>query len=175
MKNELASKWLAPILNGFHTMLLMTLLKRKVRRSKIGIDYPNFINDILLADGDVKSVQLVKQFQEIMLTIYNATELKQFFLEKKKEEIWAKLPLKFKDFHKDIYAYINEFGNRTDNGELKMETITYKQNPELFIQFIQSNLKGFRPIEKSAKYFNCLLYTSPSPRDLSTSRMPSSA
>ena len=26
-----------------------------------------------------------------------------------------------------------------------------------------------------AKYLNCLLYTSPSPRDLSTSRMPSSA
>ena len=26
-----------------------------------------------------------------------------------------------------------------------------------------------------AKYINCLLYTSPSPRDLSTSRMPSSA
>ena len=26
-----------------------------------------------------------------------------------------------------------------------------------------------------AKYYNCLLYTSPSPRDLSTSRMPSSA
>ena len=28
---------------------------------------------------------------------------------------------------------------------------------------------------KSAEDFNCLLYTSPSPRDLSTSRMPSSA
>ena len=27
----------------------------------------------------------------------------------------------------------------------------------------------------SVKYKNCLLYTSPSPRDLSTSRMPSSA
>ena len=26
-----------------------------------------------------------------------------------------------------------------------------------------------------AKYYSCLLYTSPSPRDLSTSRMPSSA
>ena len=26
-----------------------------------------------------------------------------------------------------------------------------------------------------SKYYNCLLYTSPSPRDLSTSRMPSSA
>ena len=27
----------------------------------------------------------------------------------------------------------------------------------------------------SSMYYNCLLYTSPSPRDLSTSRMPSSA
>ena len=27
----------------------------------------------------------------------------------------------------------------------------------------------------TAKHWNCLLYTSPSPRDLSTSRMPSSA
>ena len=29
--------------------------------------------------------------------------------------------------------------------------------------------------EVADKYYNCLLYTSPSPRDLSTSRMPSSA
>ena len=30
-------------------------------------------------------------------------------------------------------------------------------------------------VEVTALYQNCLLYTSPSPRDLSTSRMPSSA
>ena len=30
-------------------------------------------------------------------------------------------------------------------------------------------------VEESSKIENCLLYTSPSPRDLSTSRMPSSA
>ena len=29
--------------------------------------------------------------------------------------------------------------------------------------------------ETLEKYYSCLLYTSPSPRDLSTSRMPSSA
>ena len=32
-----------------------------------------------------------------------------------------------------------------------------------------------RPITGSIDVINCLLYTSPSPRDLSTSRMPSSA
>ena len=31
------------------------------------------------------------------------------------------------------------------------------------------------PIDGTPPYFHCLLYTSPSPRDLSTSRMPSSA
>ena len=32
-----------------------------------------------------------------------------------------------------------------------------------------------RPVLRAARYKGCLLYTSPSPRDLSTSRMPSSA
>jgi len=34
--------------------------------------------------------------------------------------------------------------------------------------------EGFQ-LEAAGQYYNCLLYTSPSPRDLSTSRMPSSA
>ena len=34
---------------------------------------------------------------------------------------------------------------------------------------------GMKPIDGSATSLGCLLYTSPSPRDLSTSRMPSSA
>ena len=38
--------------------------------------------------------------------------------------------------------------------------------------YIQSNLVGFGHILEGCR---CLLYTSPSPRDLSTSRMPSSA
>ena len=37
------------------------------------------------------------------------------------------------------------------------------------------SLKVFRHSEYSSKKYICLLYTSPSPRDLSTSRMPSSA
>ena len=35
--------------------------------------------------------------------------------------------------------------------------------------------KGLMHIPKEALFIVCLLYTSPSPRDLSTSRMPSSA
>ena len=42
-----------------------------------------------------------------------------------------------------------------------------------------ANIAGYRAIVEAAqqfgRFFTCLLYTSPSPRDLSTSRMPSSA
>ena len=34
---------------------------------------------------------------------------------------------------------------------------------------------GVRSVIPKKQHYNCLLYTSPSPRDLSTSRMPSSA
>ena len=40
------------------------------------------------------------------------------------------------------------------------------------IEVTEANIGAFKPC---AKKYGCLLYTSPSPRDLSTSRMPSSA
>ena len=38
-----------------------------------------------------------------------------------------------------------------------------------------NELAGVNPDKSDGKVISCLLYTSPSPRDLSTSRMPSSA
>ena len=37
------------------------------------------------------------------------------------------------------------------------------------------NSGGYIPRREASRYISCLLYSSPSPRDLSTSRMPSSA
>ena len=41
--------------------------------------------------------------------------------------------------------------------------------------FLGQEKKDFKTATTSQKCISCLLYTSPSPRDLSTSRMPSSA
>ena len=50
----------------------------------------------------------------------------------------------------------------------------HKENKKLSVEELKTKLfKTSRP--KSALIITCLLYTSPSPRDLSTSRMPSSA
>ena len=52
------------------------------------------------------------------------------------------------------------------------------QKPSLFIgelQTLKKRLKEQGHVIDDATFITCLLYTSPSPRDLSTSRMPSSA
>ena len=52
----------------------------------------------------------------------------------------------------------------------------YFANNPVYIQYTDKSMKPYFPLEEAlANAYICLLYTSPSPRDLSTSRMPSSA
>ena len=56
------------------------------------------------------------------------------------------------------------------NGEIKEHLV----QPKGMAQCLRGKRHAERQFSESVSY-NCLLYTSPSPRDLSTSRMPSSA
>ena len=53
----------------------------------------------------------------------------------------------------------------------------YILRPDIPEEEVESHLIKYRDmlVETGAEVLDCLLYTSPSPRDLSTSRMPSSA
>ena len=53
----------------------------------------------------------------------------------------------------------------------RMSQVDHKSSAKVLLR--QKNFKA--AIKLSEQYDSCLLYTSPSPRDLSTSRMPSSA
>ena len=50
-----------------------------------------------------------------------------------------------------------------------------KQKEEWTKRSLHFDVEGKRPVGRPKKIWSCHLYTSPSPRDLSTSRMPSSA
>ena len=49
------------------------------------------------------------------------------------------------------------------------------EGKERHVVFKQAGLDTTKGVGKAVEMMYCLLYTSPSPRDLSTSRMPSSA
>ena len=58
---------------------------------------------------------------------------------------------------------------------LRKEISIVDQNTTLFDDTIFNNIKYAKPEASDEEIFTCLLYTSPSPRDISGSRMPSSA
>ena len=61
---------------------------------------------------------------------------------------------------------------------MMLESLTVKEAYQIFINIYKDRnltLIGFQKKLKEYNVYPCLLYTSPSPRDLSTSRMPSSA
>ena len=75
------------------------------------------------------------------------------------------VPKKLKEIHEDGYKIVI-FSNQAgiEGGQVKPNVLKGK-----FIQLFKSLKIPFQAL------CACLLYTSPSPRDLSTSRMPSSA
>lgn len=154
IESELGDNWLAPVLNGFRTMLVFTLLKRKIKKSQIHSSHPNFINDILFSDGDVISVQLVREFQSILHDIAKDSELRAIFENTSDQQVLSQIAIASPEFYNRIHSYIQHYGNRTDQGELKMETISYKQNPTLFIRYIQTNLQGFVARNKQENAFD---------------------
>ena len=58
-----------------------------------------------------------------------------------------------------------------DNDDYEVTELVAKKSVEVE----PLNLPNTDDIQERIQLMNCLLYTSPSPRDLSTSRMPSSA
>ena len=80
-----------------------------------------------------------------------------------------------------VYSATLRLGIATASGDAEGEILAEKPVPSFTEAEIESALAAFRgPIEQvpsmySALKHNCLLYTSPSPRDQRGSRMPSSA
>ena len=154
-------------------------IETKVKFYSIGNRYTSFGYGLAISEGKTNEIE---HFQEQKYLIEFDTSIK-------KEEIkeiqiyWMKIP-----FDDEEGIYPQEIEITTENGYLLISSIEVnngKVNTEftdeiLVIDNIENaeRLKlGRFGIKDNGRILinSCLLYTSPSPRDLSTSRMPSSA
>jgi len=89
---------------------------------------------------------------------------------------WSALLPRAQDNGEASYNWLEHFGNGTVQElvirlKASLTTLTIKRSGTFAALNVGRAISGMR----SAQPNICLLYTSPSPRDLSTSRMPSSA
>jgi len=135
-EQTLLKKWKAPLVNDFFAMIYFGVAQKLVIKYKIS-DNPAFYNDLLCGAKDIISTEPVKRSLEIATQIANDSVMKKLFLENTPAIIWKNLENNNSSIKQLIDEYIVKFGERCV-GELKLETITYKQNPLSFIKIIKS-------------------------------------
>jgi len=152
LEKQMLEHWIAPMLNGLFTLIVSSLLKNVVKKSGLEKSYPNFANDILFSQGELISLKIVREFQLLIADIQSENALYELFLQKDEPEIMQVLESDFKEFKLKIETYIENYGERCDDGELKMEILNYKENPLGFISFLKKNSKV--KLEQVAKTFS---------------------
>jgi len=135
-ESELLAKWNAPLVNDFFSMIWFGLLKKK--SIELFGEKTNIHNDLLCGSMDIISVEPVKRSLEIASIISQDAEAKELVLSQSPEIIWDELGnAKHIEIKRKFDLYFKDFGERC-LGELKLETISYSQDPTLFVQIIKS-------------------------------------
>ena len=135
-ETTLLLKWKAPLINDFFAMIWFGMLQKKTE--KLCPDEPNIHNDLLCGSQDIISVEPIHRSMAISRLILSNAESSHLFKQATPEEIWSQLcDGKHPKVKAAIDEYIDLFGNRCV-GELKLETISYGQDPTLFVKVIKS-------------------------------------
>ncbi|NOQ72538.1 MAG: hypothetical protein GQ574_11080 [Crocinitomix sp.] len=156
---QLKGQWFAPMSTGFYAMIYYNRLKKKLQGTGLIKDYPNFLNDILMHDGAVVSVDIVRSFQQLLEEIHRDKALFTLFESRSENDILSTLKSDSPALHTSINTYIKAYGCRASTSELKMETITYREDPLAFIAALKVNVKNYVPKKKITppKHYDQLL------------------
>ena len=119
-------------------------------------------------DLDDKKHEVVQQYQDLSLAINQINSLEENFSEKFQQSD-DKISLLSTDTQGQLAQMALDFDSKSNS----LETVLLDKLEHTFAES-SSKIDGIEHLVNNS-VISCLLYTSPSPRDLSTSRMPSSA
>lgn len=139
-EHTLLGKWHAPLINDFFSMIWFGLLKNICQQS-----FPNEVNmhnDLLCGSQDIISVIPVRETLAIATRISNDASVKSLFKKHGPAAIWEQLRQeKYIEIKKVIDIFLNTYGERCV-GELKLETISYSQDPVRYIKILKDYVEN---------------------------------
>ncbi len=140
IERKLLNEWKVPLLNDFFAMIWFGTLQKRCEKYAFSSN-PNIHNDLLCGSSDIISTQPIHRSIAIATAISADKELKNIFDSENESSIWKILSgsknEKIIGLNKEIDRYITDFGERCI-GELKLETISYTQDPVKFIKILKS-------------------------------------
>jgi pyruvate,water dikinase len=140
-ESALAENWLAPTVNGFFALVFLSVLKKTIHSTPISEKNPNFINDLLQQQSEIITIRMVHDFQEIIRTIQQNEEQLELFTHSEASIIWQEIQKTSSTTLDLIHLYLENYGVKAEDAELKLETVPFKENPVSFIEYITKNLQ----------------------------------
>ncbi len=137
-ENTLSNEWKAPLVNDFFAMIYYGVFGKLSEKYSNGVSN----NQYLIHTGKVITTEPAILQNKISLLIKTERKLQQLFSSKNEEDVWKWLnENKSETISQLIFEYIEKWGNRCF-AELKLETITYSQNPLMFIKIIKNTYES---------------------------------
>jgi phosphoenolpyruvate synthase/pyruvate phosphate dikinase len=163
-EETLVKKWQAPLVNDFFCMIYFGVLQKLVKKYQLD-ENGTLHNDLVSGAKDIISTEPISLTLEIAREINKNSIAIELFLNEYPEFVLKEIESNpvFSVINTMVKSYIQKWGERCV-GELKLETITYKQAPENYIRILQSYVRnkqfeGFendidirREAEKRIKY-----------------------
>jgi phosphoenolpyruvate synthase/pyruvate phosphate dikinase len=154
LETDLSAYWYVPILNSLFAMVTYNSLKNILSKSRLQTKYPNFINDSLMGSGQVVSMEIVQTLQDLTHRLRQNPNIKEVILEKESTLVLPYLKEHHLEYYEQIMSYIRNYSERSDEGELKIETVNYKEDPSKFVAFLKSNISVSQHTQKAKNKFN---------------------
>ena len=133
IESQILNDFTTPIINDIGAMVFYGMLTDSLKKHGVK-DTEGTISSILSRQGNVESAEQTENLLKIVDKIKDDNELKNRFLSK---------DISLNDNDKiisDIKDYLAKFGARSMD-ELKLETVTMQENPELLFDMIRNYLK----------------------------------
>lgn len=138
-EQTLLKKWKAPLVNDFYAMVYFGVLQKLTTKYELD-ESGNLHNDLLCGSEDIISVEPMHRCLKIAQLIKADVKSHELFTSNSPSDINRRKSELTIEIQQEIDAYLTKFGNRCV-GELKLETITYNDNPAAFLKIVQSYVK----------------------------------
>lgn len=138
-EERLILQWKAPLINDFFSMIWFGVLKKLCE--KHFPEHDNLHNDLLCGSKDIISTQPMEESLKIVSAIQVDPKWMGYFKTRDDESIVKIVETEINDpISLAIKSFIERFGDRCI-GELKLESISYRNDPKLLIRLLRSYLK----------------------------------
>jgi phosphoenolpyruvate synthase/pyruvate phosphate dikinase len=152
VKNRLTTNWGVPVLAGFYLFVFEKLLKKLLSSKKISDQHPQLMTRILMNDLGTLSIQLVKHYNEITAEIYHDNGLLDKFRTLEEKDLISFV--RGTALSTKIENYIQKFGARSSGGDLKIETVNFREDPSLLYASLKNDVRSEEVVRMAKTAFD---------------------